>query len=152
MPVSRRCVVPLPFDMTVNHLPVQTHSPRAAQGTLPAMQLPHEDKISNYLVEGPALTGGCLCVSPFTAGQGSFPAASTDTPCPSQSPHKSTTTVGSSRTCSLPTHTPPPGKCWGWDEVVRTQTALHFTFCTSINSPVCWALPLAPLVCFWVFL
>lgn len=121
VPVFRRCVVPLPFDMTLKHLPVQSHSPRAAQGMLPVCS--HFMKIKSpitWLKAQPLQEVVSLCLL-STAGQGSFPAASTDTPCPSQSPHKSTTTVGSSRTCSLPIHTPLLGKCC-------KQTALHFPF------------------------
>lgn len=143
MPVSRRCVVPLPFDMTLNHLPAQTHSPGAAQGTLPSCSCFMKIKSPiTWLKAQPLQEVVSVCLL-STAGQGSFPAASTDTPCPSQFPHRSTTTVGSSRTCSLPIHTPLPGKCWGWDEGICKQTALYFALCTCINFPVCWALPLA---------
>lgn len=119
------------FDMTLNHLPVQTHSPRAAQGMLPVRSCLMKIKSPmSWLKAQPLQEVVSLCLL-STGGRGSFPAASTDTPCPSQSPHRSTTTGGLSRTCSLPTLTPPPGKCWGWHQGLCKQTALHFHFCTS---------------------
>lgn len=55
-------MVSLPFDMTLNHLLVQTHSPRAAQGTLPACFMKIKSPISWWKAQ-PLQEVVSVCVS-----------------------------------------------------------------------------------------
>lgn len=107
--------------------------PKHSQGDAPCVRLLYEDKTSNYLVEGPPLTEAFFVCLLSTAGQVSFPAASTDTPCPFRSQHRFTTTGGLSRTCSLPINTPLHGKCWGWKEGVASVQGLWYYSMRALN-------------------